>query len=412
MMRREGEVPVLFSRPEKCCGCGACACACPRDAISFYEDECGFLYPRIDPQACIGCGACKRACGFQQKLGQITTGPYFAAASDEPEVNLSASGGVFGSLARSFVARGGIVIGCAWEHSDCGLRAVHRAAAARDELLPLYGSKYVQSDVELAYKEARKALRAGREVLFSGTPCQVAGLRGYLGKEYSGLLAVDLVCHGVPSARMLEGYSGFASANLGSEIVDMRFRSKRDGWSKSLQLEVLCANGERSYVSSKESSYYDLFLGLKTLRDSCYDCPFAGKLRPADLTIGDFWGVDKVKPSLLEEHGGSFSMRGGVSCLLVNTERGLEGLTRFGGSLRREKVSFEQIDQGNDQLRHPAKLPRDRERYLQAFAQGGWERVERMWNADIRKQSVVRLLRRCVPVGIKRRLKHLLQKES
>ena len=332
MAERAGAVPTLFSSASECCGCGACREACPVGAISMHEDEYGFVFPRIDAGACVRCGRCKQVCGFQRKLGQVTGERSYAAATVEGQIERSASGGVFGALARATVARGGVVFGCAYEQGEDGLLVRHRVARTGRELEGLYGSKYVQSSASACFGEVERELRAGREVLFSGTPCQVAGLRGYLGRPYDGLLTVDIVCHGVPSQRMLREYLRGLSGR--ARVTDARFRPKRDGWSESLQLEIVRADGSREWVPSGRSSYYDCFLRLETLRDSCYACPFAGSLRPGDLTIGDFWGVEEARPDLLDDAGGPFSLRCGVSCLLVNTDAGARRLEELGEKVR------------------------------------------------------------------------------
>ena len=261
MAERGRAVPTLFSSASECCGCGACREACPTGAISMREDECGFVLPLIDADACIRCGRCKQACGFQRKLGQLTGERSYAAATVEGQIELSASGGVFGALARATVARGGVVFGCAYEQGEDGLLVRHRAARTEGELEGLYGSKYAQSSASACFGEVERELRAGRVVLFSGTPCQVAGLRGYLGRPYDGLLAVDIVCHGVPSELMLRGYLR-GLGRSGARVTDAKFRPKRDGWSESLQLELVRADGTREYVPSGVSSYYDCFLQL------------------------------------------------------------------------------------------------------------------------------------------------------
>ena len=404
-VRESASVPVLFDDPGRCSGCRACLEGCPVGAISMYEDACGFAYPQIDAAACVRCGRCKRVCGFQRGLGREAGPSAFASATREGEINLSASGGVFGALARAMVDAGGVVFGCAYEREGGGLRARHRAARTRGELEEMYGSKYVQSSTNGCYSEVERELRAGRQVLFSGTPCQVAGLRGYLGREYDGLLTVDLVCHGVPSERMLNSYLEGVSG--GREVVDARFRSKRDGWDKSLLLEILFADGTRECLSGKESSYYDLFLDLSTLRDSCYECPFAGSLRAGDLTIGDFWGVDKVRPDLLREEGGPFDTRRGVSCLLVNTRSGERWLGTLGGSLVCDSVAFGDVAEYNDQLRHPAKMPKAREGYLSAFEEGGWHAVERIWKPRARCRAILLRIKKLIPARMKRALKEI-----
>lgn len=371
-------------------------------------DAAGFVYPRIDEGACIRCGRCKHVCGFQLRAAQESAGPLYAAATSEVEIERSASGGVFGALARAMIARGGAVVGCAYERDGGGLVARHRVVEDEPGIDALLGSKYVQSDAASVFPRVRELLAEGREVLFSGTPCQVAGLLGYLGGPREGLLTVDLVCHGVPSPAMLCEYLRGLERAHGDRIVDVRFRPKCDGWARSLQLEAAFAEGGLDRVPSGASSYYDLFLDLATLRDSCYACPFAGRLRPADLTIGDFWGVEKVRPDLLAEGGGPFDTYRGVSCLLVNNERGAVWLERLGSRLVTAPVTFDQVAAHNDQLRVPARAPKERARYLAAFSEGGWPAVERRWRRQRLLGRVRRGVGRFLPVGLKRAIKRVV----
>lgn len=405
MVGRKAPVPVLFECPSQCCGCRACLEACPVCAIEMREDESGFAYPVINQEACVRCGRCKRVCGFQHEFGCGPAERCYAAATSEAEIGESASGGVFGALARAMVSRGGVVFGCANEAGETGLHVRHRSARTATELEEMYGSKYVQSSTEDCFREVERELRSGGEVLFSGTPCQVAGLRGYLGREHEGLLTVDLVCHGVPSERMLREY---LSMEFGGGISDVRFRPKCNGWDDSLRLQLAGPDAPQGTVSSEDSSYYDLFLGLRTLRDSCYECPFAGPRRAGDLTIGDFWGVDEVRPDLLDQAGGQFSLQRGVSCLLVNTARGARWLDALGGKIMRARVSFEDVASHNEQLRHPAETPADRGDYLRAFANGGWSTVDRLWRRKTRRHRAVRAIKRCIPVPVKQALKRLV----
>ena len=367
----------------------------------------GFVYPEIDPELCVDCGACKRACGFRGLLAQETEGPWYAA-SYGGDSSRSASAGAFYALALAVLESGGVVFGAAYEDEADGLRVRHVMAEDERALDALRGSKYVQSDAGRCFPEVARQLALGREVLFSGTPCQVAGLRGYLGRGWSNLVTVDLVCHGVPPEAMLRGYLRSLEDARGSRVVDARFRSKRNGWDGPYLLEVSYANGRQDFIPADKSCYYDLFLGLRTLRDSCHSCPFAGPLRPGDISVGDFWGVGANRPDVLAD--GRFDTTRGVSCLLVNSERGRRALGRFGTALDLFGVSFDDIAAGNDQLRHPSALPEDRELYLDAFREGGWGSVEALWRR--RERGVLywakRAVRAILPESARSALKRVL----
>lgn len=381
------------------------------------ENPEGFVHPKIDPSRCIDCGLCKKVCGFQNRYAQETSGPWYAAEYGG-DSSLSASGGAFYCLALSAVSRGGVVFGAAYARDDDGFRVRHVMAEDVDGLRLLQGSKYVQSDVGLSFPEVKTQLEAGREVLFSGTPCQVAGLRGYLGRDWPNLLTVDLVCHGVPSEAMFRSLVASLERERGERVVDFRFRCKRNGWGHSLLCLLILrrcdgANspqGKELIIPAHDLAYYDLFLNLKTLRDSCYACPFAGPLRPADITLGDFWGVERNRPDVLAD--GRFDIGRGISCLLVNTERGRAALSQHGDELDLFEVSFDDIAKGNDQLRHPSALPADRGAYLAAFHKGGWDAVEALWRR--RERGVAyrakRAAKAILPASVLRVAKWLLGK--
>ena len=268
----------------------------------------------------------------------------------------------------------------------------------------------MQSDAGACFADVKADLREGRRVLFCGTPCQVAGLRGFLGGDYENLTTVDLVCHGVPSGRMfadcVEGYG----RQLGSPVVDFRFRCKREGWDNSLLLFLLLEDGREVTIPAAKSPYYDMFLNLKTLRDSCYRCPYAGRFRAGDLTIGDFWGVDVNRPDVLKD-AEKFNQMKGVSCLLVNNDRGREFI-ESSNALDLYPVEFDDIAKGNDQLRHPSVLPKDRELYIDAYANGGWDAVERLYKK--RERGVVfyakKTIRAIVPNSVISGIKGLVSR--
>ena len=373
------------------------------------EDAEGFYYPLVDEKKCIGCRKCINACNFQ--TGAFSDGAWscFAASSIDGAPR-SASGGVFASLANTIIDRGGAVAGCCYLICDGVLTPRHVLVTSKDELSVLLGSKYVQSEASAVFVDVRSMLSDNREVLFCGTPCQVAGLYGYLGGHPEGLYTIDLVCHGVPSAALLQGYIAELEKREHAHIVDMQFRSKFKGWGPLLLAFGLERDGERytKYAPADESSYYSLFLALDTLRPSCYECPFASKRRPADITIGDFWGVEETHPELIEENSGVFKPSSGVSCVLVNNANGQKLLNLGEDTLISRAVSFESIASKNDQLRTPGVRKPSRDRVYQTFARGGYGAVERAWRLRMLPAHLLRAIVQLIPEAIKRPLRQLL----
>lgn len=398
--------PALFSSAEQCCGCGACMAACPVDAISMQVDGEGFGYPRVDEDACIGCRRCERACGFQHgSFGEGAMTCY--AATRKGDTSHSASGGMFAAAAECVLEAGGAVCGCAYVREFGNLAPVHVLIDRKEQLLPLLGSKYVQSDAGRSFPLVQERLKAGQTVLFCGTPCQVAGLYGYLGNRPGNLYTVDLVCHGVPSQKMFQGYVRDLERESGRRIVDMRFRSKRDGWGPKV-LEAVFDEGTSSYVLDETSAYYAMFMERAVLRPSCYACPFASRVRPADISIGDFWGVDESAPEILCEHGGLLEKAPGISCVAVNTAQGEELFGMFRSDTLSAEVEFDAIAAHNDQLRHASVMHPRRARIMRAFRASGYQGVSRLWQRLCAPQRAIHAFVLTIPVPVRKGIKRIL----
>lgn len=301
---------ILKDKNKFCTGCSVCHDICPANAIHMEEDALGFLYPAVDADLCTDCGSCKAVCPkLHAYQGNVKEPDCYAARADDEIRRVSSSGGIFTVLARHVLAQDGIVCGAAMEKDY----AVHHICIEdEDGLAGLRQSKYVQSDTGFIYRELKKHLEDGKMVLFSGCPCQVAGARNYFGED-ANIIYVDLICHGVPSGKMLRDY--IRESFDTDKISGIQFRSKLNGW-RADRLRVFFHDGTSQCVPWEESAYEQGFQRNIVLRDGCEDCEFCGKQRQGDITLGDFWRVEEYEPLLNDKKG--------TSVVLVNNQRGGE----------------------------------------------------------------------------------------
>ena len=313
---------IEISDKKDCCGCSACVQKCPKQCISLKEDEEGFLYPVVDKETCIDCGLCEKVCPILHQGKERKPLKVYAAKNQNEEIRLqSSSGGVFTLLAEEVIQEGGVVFGARFdEHWE----VKHDFTETIDGLSAFRGSKYVQRRMEDNYQKVESFLRQNRKVLFCGTPCQVAGLKRFLRKEYDNLLTIDFVCHGVPSPGVWRQYLKEMKSKLSKnksnvDVENISFRDKKTGWknySFSLKCSKLGIDGE-----SKTDSYVELarnnifmkgFLADLYLRPSCYACPAKCGKSGSDITIGDLWGA----PSIIVQEDDDK----GTSLVLINKD--------------------------------------------------------------------------------------------
>lgn len=392
---------MLFNKKEDCCACGACLNICPKQAIRMELDKYGFIYPVIDIAKCIGCGVCKKVCRYK-KLKFDTLPLLVSVAQAERDVlKKSASGGVFASIAQKVIVNGGKVYGVALKYENEKLVAKHIGIDTCDKLSELQGSKYLQSNIGYVYSSIRSELNNNKIILFSGTPCQVAGLRGFLGKKYENLFCIDIICHGVSSNAFFQSYIECLEKKYNDKIIDFKFRDKSAGW--GLMANAYTANGKNISIKSEDSSYYEFFLKSYTYRSNCYSCRYANGYRTGDITIGDYWGIWEEHPSLLSTNGGSIQEKLGISCLLINSEHGIALVNRYGNGVKQFMSEFSKVAKHNGQLNHPCKLDNKmRDKILTAYLNDGYDAVERIFEHYTRLQEFKR--------GVKRMVKGILPK--
>lgn len=392
-----------------CCGCGACVAKCPTKALTMQKDCCGFVYPKLDESLCVHCNLCEKTCLYQSRPGFPEYKAVYAAAAGDCDLRESASGGIFASIAGAILNRGGVVCGAVLSFEE-GIHVQHTIITKKEELLPLKGSKYVQSDICNCFSEIRSHLDSGTVVLFCGTPCQVTGLKGYLQKEYDSLFCLDLVCHGVPSEQLFQDYIRFIEKKNQFKVKHFSFRDKSKGWVLHGRMETKTPSGQEEtiYFPPEGSSYYQLFLDGFIYRENCYSCPYPGNGRPGDLTLGDYWGIEIVHPELLCENGGTLEKDKGISALLVNTEKGSKLLELCTG-ITLYKSDFEKASRYNKQFVAASALKPERETVLSLYAKG-YSELEKWYSRRLRLVHFKRRVRKIVPKGFKRIVKKMIKK--
>ena len=290
-----------------CTGCGACFNACPTKAITMAWNNNGFYIPHIDSEKCINCGLCERICPLDKYKSQNIEQPEVFAFQncDKETLYKCASGGAFASLANLVIEHNGTIYGVVY---DDDMKVCHAKAESIEDLEKMYSSKYVQSDTNEVFAQAKTDLDNGKTVLFSGTPCQIAGLKSFLRKDYEKLLTVDLVCHGVPSPKVFEMYK---KEYLRQQLQSLNFRDKSRGWNPyCVSIETKQKHIDWAY----KNSFVKLFLSDLITNSACYTFQFNKLPRIADLSLGDFWGVDKYDQSMNDNKG--------LSIILLNSEKG------------------------------------------------------------------------------------------
>lgn len=342
----------------KCSGCSACVSICPVNCIKLVEDQEGFLYPKVDDQKCVKCGACVKTCPYNNEQKGPTDKKAFAVINkDQHERMESSSGGVFSLLAKDVIKKGGVVFGACFNQD---YKLEHLAIDSEKDVYKLRGAKYVQSDMNDAFNKAKEFLDNGRLVLFTGTPCQIAGLKGYLKKEYQNLITQDIICHGVPSPMVWRKYLNYRTMQSGAKITKISTRCKNDGW-RRYSVAFTFENGKEYERQHDLDPYSRVFLKNLCLRPSCYSCNFNGDKRLADITLADFWGIEKVQGEMDDDKG--------TSLVIINTPKGEQAFDNIKENVVYIKVPFEDSIKHNPSYHLSVVEPNNRTGFMQTIAQ-------------------------------------------
>lgn len=377
-------MPFTICSQEKCTGCAGCFNICPKKCISMVEDAEGFLRPAIDTERCDDCGACLRTCPILHPPGpnpSSSSQVYACWNKDDVTRFQSASGGLFSAFALAILDKGGVVYGAAFDEN---MRLEHIAVERKEDLGKLRSSKYVQSDIGQSYAEVRKHLREKRQVLFSGTPCQIAALYNYLGKDNESLLTCDIVCKGVPSPGLFAKYVRFLEKHFGSKLSGINMRDKRHGWNIATTV-VSFDDGKECVLTGFFNSFVYGFAKNFTLRRGCYQCLHTNSSRQGDITLGDFWRIGELSPF-------NHSTRNGVSLILANSEKGKVFFSECSQNIFADERTIVEALYKRSNMKHPAKMPENRSQFFVDYQRLDYEELAKVHLVDKGMKGMIKRL--------------------
>ena len=343
----------------ECCGCGACVQKCPKRCISMRRNVQGFMHPVLDKSLCVKCGLCTQVCPILSNADSLLPLTVLAAINNDQSVrNDSSSGGIFNLLATFVLKKGGVVFGVRFDEE---WNAIHDFTDSVVNLKYFRGSKYIQSDMGYCFQKAEYFLKQKRFVLFTGTPCQIAGLNSFLNKEYDNLLTVDLVCHGVPSPKVWKSYIDYSFGTRKQSIKGISFRDKSKGWSNyGLKFKFDNVYHREDF---KNNLYMRGYLSNFFLRSSCYNCLFKRRNSGSDVTIGDLWGIHHFLPELDDDKG--------VSLVMINSEKGKTAFNELTGSFTSCFVEYQNALKYNTALEKSVRKPEQYNFFWKRFEKVG-----------------------------------------
>lgn len=384
-------------KKEDCCGCEACRQICPKRAIRMDEDYEGFLYPDIDLNLCINCGLCESVCPISNdlKIEVLQEQKVFSMHTNNSILRTkSSSGGAFTVLSKTFCDKDYVIFGAIYDEE---FNVLHDYIDSIDNIYKFRKSKYVQSRINNSYKQVLKSLKENKKVMFTGTPCQIAGLRQFLKKEYSNLLCVEIICHGVPSNKVWRKYIDYVEEKYDSSIKNINFRHKTDynGVYNSKNIKIELMNGKQILEDEIKNLYLRGFHNNLFYRKSCTVCKFANPLRYADITIADCWGIEKINPNI--------DVHQGESMVVVNTKKGLNLWNNI-----QEQVEILELDlnfaiQSNEQFRKPTSVHINRDAFYKSLDKTAFNKNINRNIPKTYKNKIIGLM----PIKMKTKLKKI-----
>lgn len=387
---------------ENCTGCGACIQKCPKGCISWEEGELGFNYPIINTGDCIKCNLCDSVCHIGKVIEQPTIQDVYALVNNDSHIlDRSTSGGAFSAIADTVLKDGGVVYGCSMQE---GFKVCHIRITSSSEMEKLRGAKYVQSDIGNTFRLVEEDLKNDRKVLFSGTPCQVAGLKCFLGKSSVNLVTIDIVCHGVGSQAYFDKFIESLNRSKG-HVEALAFRDKRYlGWSCGGIIRYSQYSDKRIKERpfyNHDNYYYSYFLSSEIYRHSCYACPYANLQRQGDITLGDFWGVEALKLPVDSYNG--------CSLVIINTEKG----NRVFDSLVNVSFVKTKIDlavKHNAQLVAPSVMKCSRARRIYEYEHMDGNEIQKIFRKSNRLNLIKGKIKTMIPYCLKVKLRAIVHK--
>lgn len=375
----------MIVEKNKCCGCHACFNVCPKKAIKMERDENGFKYPTIDKNKCVGCKLCEKVCPVLKSTDiNNNISAYACYNMNESERLNSSSGGIFILIAKAIINKNGVVYGASLDEN---FEVKHIKVDTEENLTKLMGSKYVQSDIGTIFSEIKQMLEDGKIVLFTGTPCQIEGLKSFLVKDYSNLYTQDIICHGVPSPLVWKKYREYRKNKDKLLPKSISFRNKDNGW---LSFNMKFVYNNKEYKASQNTDLYmQAFLKNISLRDSCYNCHFKKINRVSDITLADYWGIQNIDKNMFDNKG--------TSLVIINSNKGKELFELIKNDINFISTDLNEALKYNTAMTESVKSSKNREEFFRNINNYDFKKlIKKYIPKDNMFKKVIRKLKRII----------------